>query len=288
MSLNKENIVNLIQQPNTISAEHIAPLRQLLDEYPFSSTLHLLYLKGLKNTKDFGYDKQLTQASIHVPNRERLYQVIVQEELRQSIEDSLKEDNPLAPEEKPEKKQQEPQEQEHRSAIKPIEIEPTEDKKTREKPQEISEKATETHQQVDALEATILNEIASYKVQNLTPKAKEEEKPQNKQAEKQPFTSWLNIGKADQSNDIIDKFIAENPSITPNKSDVYSAPNIAKMSLADNDGFVTETLARVYMKQGHFDKAIKTYEKLSLKIPEKSAFFASQIEVIKELKKQQQ
>jgi hypothetical protein len=39
------------------------------------------------------------------------------------------------------------------------------------------------------------------------------------------------------------------------------------------------------MKQGHYDKAIRTYEKLSLKIPEKKAFFASQIEVIEELKK---
>ena len=59
------------------------------------------------------------------------------------------------------------------------------------------------------------------------------------------------------------------------------------MSVIEEEGFVTETLARVYMKQGHFDKAIKTYRKLSLRIPEKKAFFASQIEVIEELKKQE-
>jgi tetratricopeptide (TPR) repeat protein len=104
------------------------------------------------------------------------------------------------------------------------------------------------------------------------------------------FTGWLNPKGSKQKKatgmDLIEKFIQENPTISKAKADTYTAPNIAKMSVVDNDDLVTETLARVYMKQGHYDKAITTYEKLSLKIPEKKAFFASQIEVIEELKKQ--
>ena len=49
--------------------------------------------------------------------------------------------------------------------------------------------------------------------------------------------------------------------------------------------FVTETLARVYLEQEHYDKAKSAYKKLSLKYPEKSSFFAGQIELIEKLLK---
>ena len=43
---------------------------------------------------------------------------------------------------------------------------------------------------------------------------------------------------------------------------------------------MTETLAEVYFKQGKLKKAIKAYEILALKYPEKSGFFADQIQKI--------
>ena len=54
---------------------------------------------------------------------------------------------------------------------------------------------------------------------------------------------------------------------------------------ADEEGrFVTETLAEIYFNQRVFDKAIKAYEILSLKYPEKSSFFADRIRAIKKEK----
>ena len=59
-----------------------------------------------------------------------------------------------------------------------------------------------------------------------------------------------------------------------------------KTSLIEKDELkVTETLARVYLEQGHLDKAIEAYKKLSLKYPKKSSLFAEQIKLIEDLKK---
>ena len=69
----------------------------------------------------------------------------------------------------------------------------------------------------------------------------------------------------------------ENPSF-------FSATESAKKSLSENDDFITETLAKIYKEQGHFDKAIDAFEKLILKFPEKNTLFASQINDIKKIK----
>ena len=66
------------------------------------------------------------------------------------------------------------------------------------------------------------------------------------------------------------------------QTEFFSPENMAKMSLAENEDFVTETLAKIYAQQGNIKKAISAYEKLSLKIPEKSNYFARLIQELKE------
>ena len=84
---------------------------------------------------------------------------------------------------------------------------------------------------------------------------------------------------------MINSFIESNPTIKAEKNQFFSPTETAKTSLVENNELVTETLARVYLEQQHFEKAIEAYKKLSLKYPKKSSFFADQINLINDLKK---
>lgn len=93
-----------------------------------------------------------------------------------------------------------------------------------------------------------------------------------------PANSTDSIDKATREESIIDKFIREEPRIVPSKSEFYSPGNMARKSAQDHEDLISETLARIYAQQGNIAKAISTYERLALKLPQKKAYFASLIE----------
>ena len=92
----------------------------------------------------------------------------------------------------------------------------------------------------------------------------------------------------EKKNEMIDKFIASDPRIVAQKNYTPNDTFATDTALSDSDELFSETLARIYISQGHFDKAILTYEKLCLKYPEKSIYFVGQIEKTKELIKNKQ
>jgi hypothetical protein len=77
---------------------------------------------------------------------------------------------------------------------------------------------------------------------------------------------------------IIERFIQQEPHIQHPSGTKLDNENKAKRSSEDKEELVTETLARVYTEQMLYHKAILTYKKLMLKYPEKSLYFAGQIE----------
>ena len=113
------------------------------------------------------------------------------------------------------------------------------------------------------------------------------------ETEEYSFSEWLALTKVQKINreepaektDLISNFIEKSPTIKAEKNKFFSPTETAKSSIIENDELVTETLARVYLEQEYFEKAIESYKKLSLKYPKKSSFFADQINLINDLKK---
>lgn len=77
---------------------------------------------------------------------------------------------------------------------------------------------------------------------------------------------------------LIDKFLEEEPKLSKPRAGFFNQNEFVSQSNIDHDEIVSETLARVYIAQGNLLKAIKIFEKLSLNFPEKSGYFAAQIE----------
>jgi len=108
------------------------------------------------------------------------------------------------------------------------------------------------------------------------------------------FSEWASYLKArqgkepevelDKKFDLIDAFLAKQGRIVPDKT-VDVKEDLSEKSWASTDELMTETLAKVFVKQKKYNKALEAYQILGLKYPEKNSFFADQIKEIKRLKK---
>ncbi len=123
-------------------------------------------------------------------------------------------------------------------------------------------------------------------------------------SEAHSFTDWLKHAsnanepvveekKLDENSskkaaaDLIDKFLSEEPRMSKPKTEFYNPVNMAKQSVAEDITFVSETLAKIFVLQGNYIKALKAYENLRLKYPEKRLYFAAQIKNLRKLINQQ-
>lgn len=272
---------NYFSSPEKLNSESALSLSEFLKEFPYCQTAQLLYAKNLHNIKDIHYENQLKIAAIYSADRKALYHLIMQPALIEKIEKSTKN-----------------------------EIIRTYENASAEKGHDAGIQAIKPSSEIrnskfiSPLEQEILKEalVSSYSLEksleeipqnNEVEKIKSEEKPPSALKEKMSFSEWMKVlsqPKADTSHHVpdirqtpkssidqmLEKLTKTDSKITA-KKEFFSPANVGRLSLIDDEKFVTETLAKIYEQQGNYAKAINAYKNLSLKYPEKSSYFASRI-----------
>jgi len=267
--MNLEQFNGFLNSPATLNAQSLPLLTELVKEYPYFQTAQVLLAKNLHNEKNIRYNAQLKIAAAYSTDRKKLYELI-----NGIAQPEEKIAQPVIKEEKKEILQERP-------LLKPIERVKTE--------VPIDEKKEE------AVPAGRQEKVEPVSEKKVEPVVKRQQPQLDK---KHTFTEWLRLTsihsvkaveierekkKPSQKDELIDKFLREEPKISkPQKAEFFSPVNMAKQSIIEDDDLVTETLAQIYEKQGFYAKAIKAYEKLSLKYPEKKVSFAARIENLRQ------
>ena len=256
--MNKTEFSNLLANPSKLTEDHNSSLDSILIEFPYFQAARSLNLKGLKNQESFKYNKALKTTAAYTCDRSILFDFITSIAFMQNtISEQIKHNN---------------------EALKSILV-----------------------TEFDHLSAADSSKMVDIDIKN---QLEEEEllkigTPLNfKKGETYSFSQWLQLTKISPINrskspekstsnqeknlNLIDAFIAKSPKIKASKNK-GTLKDLSEKTILQSDALMTETLARIYLEQKNFNKALQSFKILSLKYPEKSGLFADQIKAIKKL-----
>jgi hypothetical protein len=306
--MNRNDFLNMIEDTVTVNSQMIREVYELVDIFPYCQTAHMLLLKSLYRNADVKFENQLRNSAIHTGDREVLYWLLKSPassdtnaeginkniEIKQEIvtdtqqtviesaknsEDMINEIEKNAEEielrETPDIKGQS-QMHSVMIATEPDNFEPAEVIFLME------EDTSSTEEKIFYMDPGFSIPERSDLLE-IDTEADENNLSPDIELIQEPPDEGRNVSSKQLQTELIDKFIIANPRIEPqkDKTDV-SSDDISKPFIEESGGLVTETLAKIYVSQGYYSKAIDIYEKLSLKFPEKSSYFAFQIEKVKE------
>ena len=242
-------ITELIKHPQYLDRDTLYELRSMLALYPYFQTVRLLLLQNLYLLHDPSFDAELRRAAIYITDRRVLFQMIeaAHYRLRTPQVQAKKADNP--------------EERENRT-ISLI------DNFLESIPKE-SEGGQENQPKRKPTPADAAVDYVAYLLESETDDDKMEEVPQL--IGQELIDSFIN-------NDKTRIVLPEQPQQTPDLE--QPAENDGK---EPEEGYFTETLARIYIKQGRYSKALEIIQRLSLQYPKKNAYFADQIRFLKKL-----
>ncbi len=301
--MNVQDFTYLLQHPDkVVSPLQTKQLEEVLEDYPYFQAARALQLKGLKNLNSFKYNNALKVTAAYTTDRDVLFDFITSEEfLQNTIADkisgkatTLVETEIISEEIETAKNESSPVEipipltSADADKLLDPKLFQSKDPKIDEEIAEAKRKASEKLELGEPLPFTKREKYSFAEWLQLTTftsvKREEQNTPTEKTIEEEPepiaFPLEEEILKR-KKFDLIDKFIAENPKIKPNK-DVQKIAIESSVTL-DKKELMTETLAKVYLEQKKYKKAIQSYKILSLKYPEKSGFFADRIKAVEKL-----
>jgi tetratricopeptide (TPR) repeat protein len=296
----RDKVIAALNDPAKAGDLKEEELTEIIAHAPYF-TPALLWLSQLKHQKGrLDYETSLAKAAAVALDREHLYNLIYKQPLREKIEavqELTKEEDTLASQETAPKQEEVPLDGLPVDAKVEEGIPLTKVGDKTRKPEELDELELEILKHA-AASAPILTDSATK-----VPQQEEPEKPEGIPeitVGKRQFSEWLKVidGRPIEKKekpaaqpkvrkeDLINRFIAQEPQISKSsKSEFFKPSKMAKLSLVENNDFVTETLAKIYEQQGNKQKAITIYKKLMLTYPEKKNYFAARISALEGAKK---
>ncbi|MEL6944677.1 MAG: hypothetical protein AAFO82_18630 [Bacteroidota bacterium] len=301
--MNAENFSQYIENPSLLYQMNYEELKQLILQYPFNSNLRYLLAKKSQQEDHRDFDRNLKAAAINSPDRKQLYkmlhgqQVVAEEVLEERLELKSLQELELEMEETVAFKTETPSidaemqfdlssDTLHTKDINigvlddPLTFAGVDQEEVEDIPvdQMISDQVIDNQEEVQLssvadidfqIEIPDENAVESTLVESAIEEVKEEDVLVDKPVplSRREFQSW--------------RTRYQKPSLYASELPASNAVQIADQSVEDADDLVTETLANVLTHQQQFEKAIEVYERLSLLFPEKSDFFASRIEDIR-------
>lgn len=262
--MTKQEFIQYLETPGQISPEVIPQLKELLAAFPSFQTGHVLLLKGLYETGDVLYEKYLSKIAAYAGNREVLYDYIMGRQKQALSEPEIL---PL-----------------NQETVPP----PVLDSAAKAEP-------AERKNYFDTV--TVSNDYFNLRNAPAMPGGSDQFDGVRS------FSQWLDLmsGRPHQAEpeapespekskkwELIDSFISEKHDFNAARDKQIdreiSSGDLSTKSVTEKEEFMTETLARIYIKQKNYNKALHIFKKLSLKYPEKSIYFAGQIKIVEDLK----
>ena len=242
-------LTELIRHPEQLDRDTLYELRSMLALYPYYQTARLLLLQNLYLLHDPSFDEELRRAAIYITDRRVLFQMIeaAHYQFRTPQLNVHAADNAA--------------ERENRtiSLIDSfLDSIPKEEEKA--EPGKPKRKPTPADAAVDYVAYLLESETSEDTV------------------EETPKLIGQNLIDTFINNDKGKIVLNETPEFTPAIEEPHE-----EEEKESEEGYFTETLARIYIKQGRYSKALEIIRRLSLVYPKKNAYFADQIRFLEKL-----
>ena len=247
------DLVRLIDHPELLNKETLYELRSLVALYPYYQTARLLMLKNMYLLHDTAFDDELRRAAIYVSDRRLLFDLVegAHYKIKTAAEVAAE-----AAEAEAEKRRQADNNRTLSIIDSYIDSNPetSGDDNTKSRP-------------------TPADAAIDYVAYLLKTESEEDKKTEE-------------TGPQLKGHSLIDDFLnkdggklqlQEKPTYKPEEETELDAQSDG------DEGYFTETLAKIYIKQGRYSKALEIIQRLNLNYPKKNAYFADQIRFLKKL-----
>ncbi|MCU4162713.1 tetratricopeptide repeat protein [Carboxylicivirga caseinilyticus] len=302
--MNKTEFFDYVNSPDRLNKDTVASLNEIIEEYPWFQTARLLLVKNLHVIDHVKFNSELKTSAAYIVDRKRLFDLIHNNEMikEEPVQEEVKVVEQKAEElEIPKTTIEEEPDVKSRSSIEMStnissisdyfqadDVYETNDGKTLDF-SNLGIKSDEEEAPVVLPSADFLeyesSDYTGYQLHHADNINEEENRS---------FSDWLNAlrhapvqsseketaNPKRKSQQLIDNFLnIDTPKVIakPNSKPSSNGNERHEQSLKESDDLLSETLANIYIKQKHYEKAIAIYEKLRLKYPEKSVYFAEQI-----------